>query len=62
MNIVGLIMSLVSGAVGGNVAGAVMKDKSLGTVGNSISGILENVAAESPPHGIVTIEPFFFGG
>jgi uncharacterized membrane protein YeaQ/YmgE (transglycosylase-associated protein family) len=40
MNIVNLSISLISGAVGGNVAGAVMKDKSLGTMGNSISGIL----------------------
>jgi hypothetical protein len=40
MNIVGLIISLVSGAVGGNAAGAVLKDKSLGPVGNSLSGIL----------------------
>lgn len=40
MNIVNLIISLVSGAVGGNAAGAVMKDKSLGPVGNSLSGIL----------------------
>jgi uncharacterized membrane protein YeaQ/YmgE (transglycosylase-associated protein family) len=40
MNIVNLIISLLSGAVGGNAAGALMKDKSLGTLGNSISGIL----------------------
>ena len=40
MNIVSLIISLVSGAIGGNVAGAAMKDKSLGVPGNSISGIL----------------------
>ncbi len=40
MDIVNLIISLVSGAVGGNVAGAAMKDKSLGTAGNSIAGIL----------------------
>jgi len=40
MNIVNLIISLLSGAVGGNAAGAVMKDKSLGVLGNSISGIL----------------------
>ena len=40
MNIISLIISLVSGAIGGNVAGAAMKDKSLGPVGNSISGIL----------------------
>jgi uncharacterized membrane protein YeaQ/YmgE (transglycosylase-associated protein family) len=39
MDIVSLIISLVSGAVGGNAAGAVLKDKSLGTLGNSLSGI-----------------------
>ncbi len=37
---VGTIISLVSGAVGGNVAGALMKDSSLGTLGNSVAGIL----------------------
>jgi uncharacterized membrane protein YeaQ/YmgE (transglycosylase-associated protein family) len=40
MDIIGLIISLVSGAVGGNVAGAAMKEKSLGTLGNSVAGIL----------------------
>ena len=35
-----LLIQLVSGAVGGNVAGAVLKKFSLGTVGNSIVGIL----------------------
>jgi uncharacterized membrane protein YeaQ/YmgE (transglycosylase-associated protein family) len=40
MNIINLIISLVSGAVGGNVAGAAMKEKSLGTAGNSVAGIL----------------------
>jgi len=35
-----LIVQLASGAVGGNVAGAVLKEKSLGTLGNSIAGIL----------------------
>lgn len=39
-NIVPWIISLVSGAVGGNAAGALMKEKSLGTVGNSLAGIL----------------------
>jgi uncharacterized membrane protein YeaQ/YmgE (transglycosylase-associated protein family) len=40
MNIISLIISLVSGAIGGNVAGAAMKDKSLGVPGNSLSGIV----------------------
>jgi hypothetical protein len=39
MNVIGLIISLVCGAVGGNAAGAVMKNKSLGTLGNSLAGI-----------------------
>jgi uncharacterized membrane protein YeaQ/YmgE (transglycosylase-associated protein family) len=40
MNIVSLIIEVISGAVGGNVAGAAMKDNSLGTMGNSIAGIV----------------------
>ncbi len=40
MDWVGLIISLISGAIGGNVAGGLMKDKSLGTAGNSIAGVL----------------------
>src|SRR5262249_21580007 len=40
MNIIPLLISLISGAAGGNAAGSVMKDKSLGTAGNSIVGIL----------------------
>jgi uncharacterized membrane protein YeaQ/YmgE (transglycosylase-associated protein family) len=40
MDILTLIVSLVSGGVGGNVAGALMKDKSLGTLWNTVSGII----------------------
>jgi uncharacterized membrane protein YeaQ/YmgE (transglycosylase-associated protein family) len=40
MNIISLIIQLISGAVGGNVAGAAMKESSLGTLGNSIAGIV----------------------
>ena len=40
MDITSLIVEAVSGAVGGNVAGAAMKDKSLGVAGNSIAGLL----------------------
>ena len=35
-----LLVQLVSGAAGGNAAGAAMKKLSLGTVGNSIAGVL----------------------
>ncbi len=34
-----LIINLISGAVGGNVAGALMKKFSLGTLWNSVAGI-----------------------
>ena len=40
MDITSLIIEAVSGAVDGNVAGAAMKEKSLGAVGNSIAGIV----------------------
>ncbi|MBT8300736.1 MAG: hypothetical protein KJO63_05350 [Maribacter sp.] len=35
-----LLIQLVSGALGGNVAGKLLKNRSLGTLGNSIVGIL----------------------
>ena len=35
-----IIIGLISGAVGGNVAGAAMKENSLGTIGNSLAGIV----------------------
>ena len=35
-----LIIQLVSGAVGGNIAGSLMKKSSLGTLWNSVAGIL----------------------
>ena len=40
MNVIALIVQLISGAVGGNIAGAALKNVSLGPVGNSIVGIL----------------------
>ena len=40
MNLTILIIQLISGALGGNAAGSLMKKQSLGTVGNSIAGIL----------------------
>ena len=39
-SIMDLLVSLASGAVGGNIAGALMKDKSLGTLWNSVVGIV----------------------
>jgi uncharacterized membrane protein YeaQ/YmgE (transglycosylase-associated protein family) len=40
MNIVALIIQLISGAVGGNIAGAVLNKYNLGPLGNSIAGII----------------------
>ena len=39
-NLLPLIIQLICGAVGGNVAGSAMKKYNLGTLGNSIAGIL----------------------
>jgi hypothetical protein len=40
MNIVGLVIQLISGAVGGNIAGSALKQYDLGTIGNSVAGII----------------------
>ena len=40
MDFTSLIIQLVSGALGGNIAGALFKNLSLGTTGNSIAGII----------------------
>lgn len=40
MDIVTLIIQLASGALGGNVAGSLFKNLSLGTLGNSLAGIV----------------------
>jgi len=40
MDITTLITELVSGAVGGNIAGAALKEKSLGLIGNSLAGVV----------------------
>ena len=51
--VIGLIIQLISGAVGGNIAGAAMNQYSLGTVGNSIAGLIgggvgAQISAPSP--------------
>jgi hypothetical protein len=39
MNMLPLIIQLISGAVGRNVAGALMKNLNLGPIGNSIADL-----------------------
>ncbi len=41
--IINIIIQLIAGAVGGNAAGAGLKDYNLGTVGNTIAGALGGV-------------------
>jgi hypothetical protein len=38
--VIGLIIQLISGAIGGNIAGAAMKQYNLGTIGNSVAGLI----------------------
>ena len=40
MDFTGLIIQLVSGAIGGNAAGAVLKNFNLGILGNTIAGLV----------------------
>lgn len=40
MEIINLIIGLISGAVGGNIAGAAMPQKNLGAVVNTIAGLV----------------------
>jgi uncharacterized membrane protein YeaQ/YmgE (transglycosylase-associated protein family) len=40
MDIVNLLVSLVSGLIGGNATGAVAKENSLGVIGNSLTGLI----------------------
>jgi hypothetical protein len=40
MEFLPLLIQLVSGALGGNIVGSLLKNLSLGTVGNSIAGIV----------------------
>ena len=38
MDPIGLIIQLISGAAGGNIAGSLLKNSSLGTAGNTLAG------------------------
>ncbi len=39
-SLINIIVSLISGAAGGNIAGSVLKNLSLGTLWNSVAGIV----------------------
>ncbi|CDZ78576.1 hypothetical protein BN59_02886 [Legionella massiliensis] len=44
MDISALLVSLISGGIGGNILGAAWKDKSLGAMGNTIAGLIGGAA------------------
>jgi hypothetical protein len=44
MDILGMIINLVSGGIGGNVAGASSKSLNLGILGNSLAGAIGGTA------------------
>ncbi len=46
MDVLNIIISLISGIAGGNIAGASMPDKNLGAVGNSLIGLIGGGAGE----------------
>ncbi len=44
MDIVGLLTNVIGGGVGGGLSGAALKEKSLGTVGNIVAGMIGGTA------------------
>lgn len=44
MDVIGIVGNLISGAIGGNLSGAALKQMTLGTVGNTIAGAVGGVA------------------
>lgn len=46
MDVVNLIIALISGAVGGNVAGAGMPEKNLGSIVNTVAGLIGGGAGD----------------
>lgn len=44
MDLIGIVTNVISGAVGGNVAGLASKETTLGTLGNTIAGAIGGTA------------------
>jgi hypothetical protein len=49
MDMMSLLMPLVGGAAGGNIAGLLLKKVSMGTAGNSVVGLLGGLAGPYLP-------------
>jgi uncharacterized membrane protein YeaQ/YmgE (transglycosylase-associated protein family) len=68
-----LIIQIISGAVGGNIAGVILKNFSLGPIGNSIAGLvgggiggqllsmLMSSGPHPPPHPLWRAQPVLAG-
>lgn len=56
MDITGLIVSAISGLVGGNLTGLALKDKSIGAIGNSIAGLIGGVAGTYILHAVNVLQ------
>ena len=49
MSLIPIIIQLISGGIGGNIAGALLKKFNLGPIGNSIAGIVGGVGGGQLP-------------
>lgn len=56
MDLTSLGICLVGGAAGGNLAGLLMRDKSLGAIRNSLAGMLGGGVLGAVLHGVGIIE------
>lgn len=60
MDVLSLIIQLIAGAAGGNIAGSILKGKSLGGAGNSIAGAIGGLVlgqiVERLTHGAVSAD------
>ncbi|ADI38883.1 putative membrane protein [Waddlia chondrophila 2032/99] len=46
MNVLSLVISLISGAIGGNIAGSSLSQKNLGPIVNTIAGLIGGGAGD----------------
>ncbi len=43
MSVMGIVTELIAGGVGGNIAGAILKKYDLGSIGNTVAGLVGGV-------------------
>lgn len=52
MDVISWVISIICGAIGGNILGSAWKEKTLGAVGNTIAGLVGGVAGTYLVHAI----------